>query len=198
MPIRVPGKRSRGRRKINTGKRDPVALLSLTPMVDMFTVLVVFLLQHFVVTGTPIEIYEDITLPDAAQTKPLKPTNVITINKDRILFNNEEVMSFSDFNDQGWWIMDLSKKVKAAIESGEKETQNVANRLKTVIKKAVREDEKKDEEEETPQHLRLTVQADRDIDFLSVKKVMFTAMQSGIVEINFAVVQKPTKKEKQL
>ena len=35
----------------------------------------------------------------------------------------------------------------------------------------------------------MTLQADENIDFLSIKKVMFTLTEAGIKEINFAVVQ---------
>ena len=45
MPIFTPGKRDRSNRKVGATQRSAVAVLSLTAMVDMFTVLAVFLLQ---------------------------------------------------------------------------------------------------------------------------------------------------------
>ena len=41
MPIHVPGKRNKRNKKVG-GKRSAVAVLQLTAMVDMFTVLAVF------------------------------------------------------------------------------------------------------------------------------------------------------------
>jgi hypothetical protein len=53
MPIHPPGERFRYSRLLRKkkGKRDVAAVLQLTAMVDMFTVLVVFLLQNYNVTG---------------------------------------------------------------------------------------------------------------------------------------------------
>lgn len=51
MPIHVPGHRNRSGRQKKPVKRNAVAVLSLTAMVDMFTVLTVFLLQNYASTG---------------------------------------------------------------------------------------------------------------------------------------------------
>lgn len=191
MPIHVPGKRSK--RGLAYEAKNPVANLSLTPMVDMFTVLVVFLLQNFAVTGAPIEIYKDINLPPAAQTKALKPTNVVTINLDKVLFNSQEVMSYDELKEnKSWFVLKLNKRVKEEIERLEKE-KSASNVIVKNIKKALKDDDKK-EEEEVAEHLRLTVQADKDVDFLSIKKAMYTSMEAGILEVNFAVLQKGEKK----
>ena len=37
---------------------------------------------------------------------------------------------------------------------------------------------------------RVTVQADKEIDFLTIKKVLYTATEAGATLINFAVAQK--------
>ena len=37
---------------------------------------------------------------------------------------------------------------------------------------------------------KITVQADRDQDFLTIKKMMFTVTEAGAEEINFAVMKK--------
>ena len=45
--------------------------------------------------------------------------------------------------------------------------------------------------EEIDDFLKLTIQADKTVDFLSVKKIMYTVTEAGIQEINFAVLKKP-------
>ena len=72
MPIHVPGKRARGRQKVVGRKRNVVAVLQLTAMVDMFTVLVVFLLQNYASTNQILPITDQIALPKAAAVKELK------------------------------------------------------------------------------------------------------------------------------
>jgi biopolymer transport protein ExbD len=42
---------------------------------------------------------------------------------------------------------------------------------------------------------KMTLQADKDIDFLSIKKVLYTLTEAGVQEINFAVIKvKPEDK----
>ena len=88
MPIHPPGERFRYSRLLSKkkGKRSVVAILSLTAMVDMFTVLVVFLLQNYNATGQVIYIPKEVTLPKAERIKELKPAVVVTISTKEILF----------------------------------------------------------------------------------------------------------------
>jgi biopolymer transport protein ExbD len=39
--------------------------------------------------------------------------------------------------------------------------------------------------------MKITIQADKSVDFLTVKKVMYTVTEAGIAEINFAVIKLP-------
>ncbi len=89
MAIYIPGKRDRKGKNLNP-KRSVVAVLSLTAMVDLFTVLVVFLLQNYATTGEILEIPEGVSLPDARTVKDLKPANVIIVSEQDIRLNNEK------------------------------------------------------------------------------------------------------------
>ncbi len=40
---------------------------------------------------------------------------------------------------------------------------------------------------------KITIQSDKDIDFLTVKKIMYTVTEAGAGEINFAVIKKTDK-----
>ena len=112
MPIHVPGKRDRNG-KMSAGKRSVVAVLSLTAMVDLFTVLVVFLLQNYNETGEVLDIPEGVQLPAARQVQELKPANVVVISPEEILLNNEAVATFDEVkNQQEWEIGPLIEKVK--------------------------------------------------------------------------------------
>ncbi len=184
MPIHVPGHRDRNNKSKGAGKRSAVAILSLTAMVDMFTVLAVFLLQNYATTGQIIEIAENVELPSAGSVKELKPSNVVIISSKEVLFNNEKVGDYSEIKEQeGWDLPKLDELVKKMIEEGEEEKRSLTNK----IKKAVNQ---KDEDEDGIDEFRkLTIQADRNIEFLTIKKIMFTATNSGIYEINFAVLK---------
>lgn len=186
MPIYAPGKRDRKNRLASGSKRSLVAILSLTAMVDMFTVLTVFLLQNYKSTGEVLFIPKEVTLPTAAETKELSPAHVVTISNQFIFLDQEPILDFKDVQGQkDWLVRPLYQKLIDAIQKSE-----VASResLKTQVKKVVGNQQKK--EKEINQFRRVTVQADKKIDFLTVKKIMYTVTEAGAEEINFAVIVK--------
>lgn len=189
MPIQIPGKRNR-RGKNLSAKRNVVAVLSLTAMVDLFTVLVVFLLQNYATTGEILEIPEGVSLPIAKAVKDLKPANVIIVSEKEILLNNEKVGNYADIKAQPDWEISLLRKlIEIVIRKGELEKRDLTNRFRNAVEKIKTGDESKVDEVDS--YRKITIQADKKIDFLTLKKVMYTATESGIVEINFAVLKTP-------
>jgi biopolymer transport protein ExbD len=185
MAIHVPGKRNRRNRVMNK-KRSAIASLSLTAMVDMFTVLVVFLLQNYAVTGEALEIPNGVVLPQARAVKEMKPANVVVISSERIKLNNSDIDSYLNIKEQKDWMIDkLKQQVQELIAKGKAEKESIVGKIKTAVK------EKNKPKNEVDRHLKMTIQADEEVDFLTVKKVMYTVTEAGIVEINFAVVKKP-------
>ena len=176
MPIYVPGKRAKGRQKVLGAKRNVVAVLQLTAMVDMFTVLVVFLLQNYASTNQVLPMSDEIPLPQASLVKELKPSFVVILSKEKLSFNKEQVGSFEDVkNSQDWLIPSLKTSVQTAISEVEKQSKN-KNALQSPTDKV-------------PVQYKMTLQADKDIDFLSIKKVLYTLTEAGVQEINFAVIK---------
>ena len=179
MAIYVPGKRSRKGLKVGGAKRNVVAVLQLTAMVDMFTVLVVFLLQNYASTNQILPISEQIALPQATAVKELKPSLTVVLSKEYLSFNDKKISAFQDIQQYRNWLI---------------------NPLLDIVKQEVQEYEAKAKEQvstnkpsKIPRHYKMTLQVDKDIDFLSVKKVLYTLTQAGIKEVNFAVIK--VKKE---
>lgn len=192
MPIHIPGRRDRRGRYRRGAKRSVVAVLSLTAMVDMFTVLAVFLLQNYAVTGEVIFIPKEVKLPSAKSVKDLKPANVIVVSRERIMLNNDTISDFKSIHDQeDWMIPKLRAGIQKLIGEGEAEKKKIAFQIKQAVNRVQAEPDK---EEEIEKFLKITVQADKEVDFLTVKKVMYTATEAGIQEINFAVINKPKDK----
>ena len=100
MPIHVPGYRTHRSKKITSTKRNVVAVLQLTAMVDLFTVLVVFLLQNYASTNQILPISETIILPKATATKRLVPSFVVVLSKDKLTFNGKDLENFSQIKNQ--------------------------------------------------------------------------------------------------
>src|SRR4051812_29482934 len=104
MAIYVPGRRNRHNRPLRGTKRNVVAALSLTAMVDMFTVLVIFLLKQYAATGQVIYLPKDVKLPQATETKELRPAHVVTVSSDNVLFDTEIIGSFQQLKGQEDWV----------------------------------------------------------------------------------------------
>jgi len=131
MAIHPPGEKFRNSRLLSRkkGKRDVVAILSLTAMVDMFTVLVVFLLQNYNITGQVIYIPKEVTLPKAERIKDLKPAVVVTISKKEILLDKTSVISFDDLRAQAdWMIQPLFVGLTKALQDSKAEFEKGARK----------------------------------------------------------------------
>lgn len=196
MAIHTPGYRKH-KKSVVSGNRSAVATLSLTAMVDMFTVLVVFLLQNYAVTGEFIQIDKSVDLPNAATVKQLKPSNVVVVSNEKISLNDELTIPYNEVKGQkDWMIQGLREKIEQIIEKGEKEKKSIKNRIKQAVQNA--NDKNIVKEEDVDAHRKITIQADKQIDFLTVKKVMYTATEAGMYEINFAVLKKDKKSSEAL
>lgn len=190
MAIFRPGERHRYHNILSKrkGKRDVTALLSLTAMVDMFTVLVIFLLQNYNATGEILYIPKEVVLPKAASVRELKPSHVVTISNKEILLDKEVVATFDEVKGQeDWMITKLKDQLVDALQKSKAEQDSkLQNKIRDVVETA------RGESEEDPNAWsKVTVQADKGVDFGTVKKVMYTVTEAGASEINFAVMKLP-------
>jgi biopolymer transport protein ExbD len=193
MAIYAPGRRNRHNKTIRSGKRAIVAFLSLTAMVDMFTVIVVFLLQNYNSTGEVIEISDQVKLPKASQVKELLPAHVVVVSRDSIILDKDVVGVFQQIKEQqDWKIVALFDKITEKFKESEAKKLALTARLRDAV-----QDTKPDSQKPTvDEDKRITIQADKSVDFLTIKKVMFTLTEAGASEINFAVIKNdPTKPE---
>jgi len=100
MPITKPGPRLGhnspfkyiANKHLHGGKKDPnSATLNLTPMVDMMTMLVVFLLSTFSASGEIMMVQRGLKLPSATAKKELEKAPLLIISLDTITLNGEEM-----------------------------------------------------------------------------------------------------------
>src|ERR1700733_16253981 len=59
--------------------KDTTFELPLTSMIDMFTILVIFLLMNFSATGEIFFIQKNVKLPEASHAKPLESAPLISV-----------------------------------------------------------------------------------------------------------------------
>lgn len=188
MAIYIPGKRTHTGRRAEPVKRNAVAVLQLTAMVDMFTVLVVFLLQNWASTQQILPLPEAVELPSAMTVKELKPSNVVVLSDNEVRLNSTPITDFRSVKEsEDWLIESLKTAVEGLIAEGERQKQSLRRQIRQAVTEAK---EGELPEEEVDDFRKITIQADRNIDFLTVKKIMYTVTEAGIFEINFAVIKR--------
>ena len=187
MAIFVPGLRNKHNRPGGGGKRSAVVVLNMTAMVDMFTVLCVFLLQNYATTNQVLQMPDKVELPKAHETKELKPSNVVIVGEEGIMLNNLKVAELQAVKAQeDWDIKGLSELLAKSVQDGEAKKGSLGSQVRAAVKEA----KNVPTPAEVDDFRKITIQSDKKMDFLTVKKVMFTVTQAGMQEINFAVVKK--------
>ncbi len=190
MAIYAPGLRDRHNRPLKGQSRTPIMALSLTAMVDMFTVLAVFLLQNYQTTGEVIEISDQVQLPKATATKELKPAHVVVVSKLNVMLDKEIVASFTSVKEQqDWLITNLQQRLQETFKAGDEKRRALGLGAIRDAVQAGQQPGVDPAQQALEDDRRVTVQADKSIDFLTIKKVMYTVTESGASQINFAVLK---------
>ena len=192
MAIYKPGERHRNHNilKRRKGKRGIVAMLSLTAMVDMFTVLVIFLLQNFSGQEQMLILHKNLQLPEASSTKDLKPAFVVVVTNKEIFLDKTVVATFTDVKTQKeWMIQKLFDEMKTGLQRAKDENNAlIGKKIKDAVDQAVQ-----NPKDDPNGWNKVTIEADKNVDILTVKKVMYTVTEAGAGEINFAVTKKPNE-----
>jgi len=147
----------------NNRKSDGLGL-NLIPMMDVLTVLVLFLLFHSFNGDMP---EQRIELPDSVvETRP-RETLAIVVNPEAVMIHGAPVVRTSElYEDRIGTVV----QIKERLEELEREVGITA-----------------------PESKEITLLADKTIPFKVLKKIMSTCTASGYGRISLAVVQKVAK-----
>ena len=83
-------------RKAGARKRAILAALSLTSMVDMFSLLVIFLLQTFSASPEMMAVTKGVTLPQAVSGVELKDAPILSLAQDGVYLDQKFVGKIDD------------------------------------------------------------------------------------------------------
>jgi len=147
--------------------RKKVTGLNLTSLMDVFTILVFFLLANSSsseVLTTP----KQITLPDSVVEAKPRETVVIMVSPEAVLVQGEAVIATPEL------LSARSELVPAITERLDQLERNIIG----ISTKAVVEGKE------------ITLLADKTIPFSALKKIMSTCTHSGYGRISLAVIQK--------
>jgi biopolymer transport protein ExbD len=143
--------------------------LNLTPLMDVFTTLVFFLVVNQSTTEV-LETPKQITLPDSVVEEKPRETVVIFVSPEEITVQGEPVARVAD-------ILAGNSEDVAGVGLRLAELSNKVIGLRTM---------------RVAESQEVTILADKSVPFHVVKKVMSTCTGHGYARISLAVVQKAT------
>lgn len=174
MPIIAPAKRINPtlHRKTGFARKGVYAALFLTSMVDMFAIMVIFLLQSFSAEGELIVLPRGLELPKAENVGVLERAPSLVISQEDILLEGA--------------VVGKTKEIAAQSEWAVPSLQNALSQFRTKLQEeAIKKGLKEEEAKKAGQ--KINVSADRRLAFQVVKKVIYNAGFAGYPDFRFAV-----------
>lgn len=151
-------RRARFNKKVNT-----TFALNINSMTDMFTIMLVFLLQTYSTNSYEVKPASGVRLPTSVSEKTAEEAPLISLSKDSLILNEKSILAVRNFAppleslDQG----EIIKPLLAELQT---------------IKQAKKE---KDE---------VILQVDRDCPYPNVKQILSTASVAGFFKVRLATV----------
>ena len=184
MPIQAPGKRfgkrlakSRlfGKANLQTSRASNVELF-LTPLVDMFVIVVLFLMANFSATGEVLSMRPDIRLPEAAHPLEMQNLDVpaVIVSQSDIIFETKVVAATADLMHSDDPSIRLLEEELLAQRKGLEARMGFGAMGEGLAE--------------------INIQADQSIPFAVIKRVMYTCAAAGYININFAVLSEEESK----
>ncbi len=162
----------RARRMERHHKRKHQGKINLVSLMDIFTILVFFLL----VNSSNVAVLpstKDLTLPKASVEQAPKETLVVVVTQSDILIHGKKVASISD-----------------VMNSAEMMIKPLQDELNYNAARSIR-----NQPEGQPFIGEITIMGDKQIPYSLLKKIMATCSRSGYSNISLAVAKKMIKKQ---
>ncbi|MBX5483979.1 MAG: biopolymer transporter ExbD [Myxococcaceae bacterium] len=176
--IKIPGKRY-GKRLSKSkvfgegghAKKSTFADLLITPMVDMFVIIVLFLIANFSATGEILMMTKDIQLPEAKNVQEVQMVPVVMVSNEEVVVDGASVVRLADIEGAEYLnIPQLEEKLREL----KKKTEDLHSMAGDT------EGFKGD----------INIQGHKEVPFKYIKKIMFSCTTAGYGNINFAVLNK--------
>ena len=180
MAIKVPGKRY-GKRLQHSkvfghgahhGKHGGNADVLITPLVDMFVIIVLFLIANFSATGEVLMMTKDIQLPEAVNVKEVEMHPVVMVSDTQVSISGTVVGQTADLVKEEYLnipaLEEKLREMKKQLEDLHAMADGSSNAFKGDV----------------------NIQANKDVEFAVIKRVMFSCASAGYNNINFATLQK--------
>lgn len=153
--------------KIKRHNRSKEVALKLTSMIDMFTILLVFLLKSYSAEGQIMSVSPDLNLPESTAQKAPQTTSIIAITEESILLDGKMLTTVNDvMNNKGLMIPELLTELQ--------KLKNLSERVGELSS-------------DIGFTGKISIQGDRELPYLIIKKIMFTCGKVGYNDMLLAV-----------
>ena len=150
--------------------RVKISKMNLTSLMDVFTILVFFLL----VNSGSVELVEsprDVKLPESFEASKPRETVVISVSPEDIIVQGQKVAS----------VADILEDKEASLEPLAARLAQLKENIVGPSTLAVAESQE------------VTILADKSVPFIVVRKVMSACTGEGYENVSLAVIQKPAQ-----
>ncbi len=150
-------------------KQNSTFTLNITSMTDMFTLMLVFLLQNFAATTVEIKTPDGLALPASNTSKNPILSLQIAVSKTEIKIGENVVAR-------------IQNREIASTDIDPQDTNFIQPLFKALQAIALDPNIKKDEKNQ------IMLQADQDLPYQTLRKVMYTASMAGFPQVKLVTV----------
>ncbi len=169
--------RRRGLKKYMDTRGGQAFKIQITSMVDMFVILLVFLLKSFSTSPVQITPNKDLTLPESTVAADPQDVLKLVVSKNGIFVEDKKVVDLQSGEllpeDSDKTDSQFIRKLFEELDVQAKKTRNIAS-----VNETVEFDGK------------ILMQADRDLPYAMLQKVLYTSMLAGYADMKLAVIGK--------
>ncbi|MGA1825816.1 MAG: ExbD/TolR family protein [bacterium] len=153
-------------------KKNKIVVLSLTSLIDVFIILLIFLLKHYSLEPD-IGIYiKDLQLPVSTSKKAPEHAVIITATKDSILFNGHHIKEADTIEKQNELLI---QELYNALLENKRHTLKIASLNPSIVFSG-----------------KIIIQADKKLPYSIIKKLIYTCGMAEFGEISLHVIKKIT------
>jgi biopolymer transport protein ExbD len=168
-------RQKRGFSKYNDKRTSSTFKIQITSMVDMFVILLVFLLKSYSTSPVNVTASADLTLPASSATKDASDVLKLVVSRAGIFVDSKKV---ADLQAGKLSDADVDPQDTQFIRSLYTELDTQAKKSRTIasVNETVEFDGK------------VMMQAERSLPYDLLRKVMYTAMMAGYADVKIAVL----------
>lgn len=159
------------KRRAARARKPSLLTLNITSMLDMFTILIIFLLKSYSAEGIILTIPADLHLPHSTTQSTPEPGLVVEVSRNTLVVDG--------------------KILEVDLEAVKNSDQLLVNSLYEHLMIKARQYEEISELNPNAGFTgRLVLEGDREIPFRLLKKILYTCGQAGFINQSLAVFQK--------